>query len=377
MVKTSLNMSFESVHSLREENVELKELEDARLNSRQSSRHTSRSSSRQSQSRPSSALEGLLTNLAQNVSQQGEMMHSKLSDISRSQHELSRSQTLIQSRLSKVEETLSVVVTSPSGNDFVSYAAPLDVAAPSTSRTSIEEPPFVTNSSSVLASCSLLELNPPFPRRSERLREKEKRKTEESSLDIDSETHAVSLERGNYGKTSLTLDYGSYPLVALRSNPGTMAYNGGEGVGCNTFGSTSDGILESSFRRNSRGARNDEGIVGNTDEMDTVIYDFSGNVVETREDHVIRIRDTGLDLDRINFRPISDDRFDSDRHTKRNNLEFRSENSAFQNFGSESFARCRVGDMVSASTERKVSSGMIWSETEDQSHGLMRVVLQL
>src|SRR6218665_2008614 len=67
MVNTSLNMSVESVHSLREENVELRELEDARLNSRHSSRHTSRSSSRQSQSRPSSVLEGLLTNLAQGV----------------------------------------------------------------------------------------------------------------------------------------------------------------------------------------------------------------------------------------------------------------------------------------------------------------------
>src|SRR6218665_3919260 len=54
MVEPSLNMSVESVHSLREENVELKEIGDARLNSRQSSRHTSRSSSRQSQSRPSS-----------------------------------------------------------------------------------------------------------------------------------------------------------------------------------------------------------------------------------------------------------------------------------------------------------------------------------
>src|SRR6218665_721216 len=217
MVKTSLNMSVESVHSLREENVEFKELGDARLNSRQSSRHTSRSSSRQSQSRPSSVLEGLLTNLAQNVSQQGEMMQTKLSDIS-------RSQTLIQSRLAKVEETLSVVVTGPSGNDFVSYAAPLDVAAPSTTRTSVEEPPFVTISSSALASGSLLELNPPFLRRSERLKEKEKRKTEERSLDFDSETHAVSLERGNYEKTGLTLDYGSYPLVGLRSNPGKRAY---------------------------------------------------------------------------------------------------------------------------------------------------------
>src|SRR6218665_407412 len=227
-------MSVESVHSLREENVELRELEDARLNSRQSSRHTSRSSSRQSQSRPSSVLEGLLTNLAQNVGQQGEMMktlaeqststHTKLSDISRSQYELSRSQTLIQSRLAKVEETLSVVVTGPSGNDFVSYAAPLDVAAPSTTHTSIEEPPFVTISSSALASGFLLELNPPFLRRSERLKEKEKRKTEERSLDFDSETHAVSLERGNYEKSSLTLDYGSYPLVALRSNPGERAY---------------------------------------------------------------------------------------------------------------------------------------------------------
>src|SRR6218665_4030375 len=114
MIKTSLNMSLESVHSLREENVELKELGDARLNSRQSSRHTSRGSSRQSQSRPSSVLEGLLTNLAQNVSQQGEMVQTKLSDISRSQyelshsqHELSRSQTLIQYRLAKVKEALS------------------------------------------------------------------------------------------------------------------------------------------------------------------------------------------------------------------------------------------------------------------------------
>src|SRR6218665_983325 len=220
MVKTSLNMSVESVHSLREENVELKELGDARLNSRHSSRHTSRSSSRQSQSCPSSVLEGILTNLAQNVGQQGELMktlteqststHSKLSDISRSQyelphsqHELSRSQTLIQSRLAKVEEALSVVVTGPSGNDFVSYAAPLDVAAPSTTHASIEEPPFVTNSSSALASGSLLELNPPFLRRSERLKEKEKRKTEERSLDFGSETHAVSLERGTTKKLAL------------------------------------------------------------------------------------------------------------------------------------------------------------------------------
>src|SRR6218665_1075710 len=221
MVKTSLNMSVESVHSLREENVELRELGDARLNSRHSSRHTSRSSSRQSQSRPSSVLEGLLTNLAhgvQTLTDQSTSTHSKLSDISRSQYELSRSQTLIQSRLAKVEETLSVVVTGPSGNDS------LDVAAPSTTHTSIEEPPFVTNSSSALASGSLLELNPPFLRRSERLKEKEKRKTEERFLDFDSETHAVSLERGNYEKTSLTLDYGSYPLVALRSNPGERAY---------------------------------------------------------------------------------------------------------------------------------------------------------
>ena len=201
MVNTSLNMSVESVHSLREENVELRELGDARLNSRHSSRHTSRSSSRQSQSRPSSVLEGLLTNLAQNVNQQGEMVQTKLSDISRSQyelshsqHELSRSQTLIQSRLAKVEEALSVVVTGPSGNDFVPYAAPLDVAAPSTTRSLVEEPPFVTISSSALASGSLLELNPPFLRRSERLKEKKKRKTEERSLDFDSETHAVSLE---------------------------------------------------------------------------------------------------------------------------------------------------------------------------------------
>src|SRR6218665_435797 len=237
MVKTSLNMSVESVHSLREENVELRELGDARLNSRHSSRHTSRSSSRQSQSRPSSVLEGLLTNLAQGVqtlADQSTSTNSKLSDISRSQcelshsqHELSRSQTLIQSRLAKVEEALSVVVTGPrlSGNDFVSYAAPLDVAAPSTTHTSIEEPPFVTISSSALASGSLLELNHPFLRRSERLKEKEKRKTEERSLDFDSETHAVSLERGNYEKTGLTLDYGSYPLVALRSNPGERAYS--------------------------------------------------------------------------------------------------------------------------------------------------------
>src|SRR6218665_1558691 len=219
MVNTSLNMSVESVHSLREENVELRELGDARLNSRHSSRHTSRSSSRQSQSRPSSVLEGLLTNLAQGVqtlTDQSTSTHSKLSDIS-------RSQTLIQSRLAKVEETLSVVVTGPSGNDFVSYAAPLDVAAPSTTRTFIEEPPFVTVSSSDLASGSLLELNPPFLRRSERLKEK-KTKTEERSLDFDSETHAVSLERGNYEKTSLTLDYGSYPLEAFRSNPGERAY---------------------------------------------------------------------------------------------------------------------------------------------------------
>src|SRR6218665_1787908 len=315
-------MSVESVHSLREENVELKELGDARLNSRQSSRHTSRSSSKQSQSRPSSVFEGLLTNLAQNVSQQGEMMQTKLSDIS-------RSQTLIQSRLAKVEEALSVVVTGPSGNDFVSYAAPLDVAAPSTTRTSVEEPPFVTISSSALASGSLLELNPPFLRRSERLKEKEKRKTEERSLDLDSETYAVSLERGNYEKTGLTLDYGSYPLVALRSNPGERAYNGDGGVGCTTFGSTSDGILESSFRRNSREVRNDERIVENTDDLETVIYDFSGNVVGAREDHVIRIRDTNLDLDRMNFRPISDDRYE-----KRNNSDFHSDNSAFQNFES-------------------------------------------
>src|SRR6218665_2648643 len=191
MVNTSLNMSVESVHSLREENVELRELGDARLNSRHSSRHTSRSSSRQSQSRPSSVLEGLLTNLAQGVqtlTDQSTSTHSKLSDISRSQyelshsqHELSRSQTLIQSRLAKVEEALSVVVTDPSGNDFVSYAAPLDVAAPSTTRTSVEEPPFVTISSSALASGSLLKLNPPFLRRSERLKEKEKRRTEERS----------------------------------------------------------------------------------------------------------------------------------------------------------------------------------------------------
>src|SRR6218665_2350196 len=220
-------MYVESVHSLREENVELRELGDARLNSRRSSRHTSRSSSRQSQSRPSSVLEGLLTNLSQGVqtlTEQSISTHTKLSDISRSQYELSRSQTLIQSRLAKVEETLSVVVTGPSGNDFVSYAAPLDVAAPSTTHTSIEEPPFVTISSSSLASGSLLELNPPFLRRSERLKEKEKRKTGERSLDFDSETHAVSLERGNYEKSSLTLDYGSYPLVALRSNPGERAY---------------------------------------------------------------------------------------------------------------------------------------------------------
>src|SRR6218665_195544 len=359
MVNTSLNMSVESVHSLREENVELQELGDARLNSRHSSRHTSRSSSRQSQSRPSSVLEGLLTNLAQNVNQQGEMVQTKLSDISRSQyelshsqHELSRSQTLIQSRLAKIEEALSVVVTGPSGNDFVSYAAPLHVAAPSTTHTSIEEPPFVANSSSALASGSLLELNPPFLRRSERLKEKEKRKTEERSLDFDSETHAVSLERGNYEKTSLTLDYGSYPLVALKSNPGQRAYNDDAGVGCTTLGSTSDGILESSFRRNSREVRNDERIVENTDDLETVIYVFSGNVVGAREDHVIRIRDTNLDLDRINFRPISDDRCDSDRYAKRNNSDFHSGNSAFQNF--ESFARGRMADVHRGNTERKV-----------------------
>src|SRR6218665_1894659 len=89
----------------------------------------------------------------------------------------------------------------------------------------IEEPPFVTNSSSAVASGSLLELNPPFLRRSERLKEKEKRKTEERSLDFDSEIHAVSFGRVNYEKTSLTLDYGSYPLVALRSNPGERAYS--------------------------------------------------------------------------------------------------------------------------------------------------------
>src|SRR6218665_1991252 len=343
MVNTSLNMSVESVHSLREENVELRELGDARLNSSHSSRHTSRSSSRQSQSRPSSVLEGLLTNLAQGVqtlTDQSTSTHSKLSDIS-------RSQTLIQSRLAKVEETLSVVVTGPSGNDFVSYAAPLDVAAPSTTHTSIEEPPFVTISSSALASGSLLELNHPFLRRSERLKEREKRKTEERSLDFDSETHAVSLERGNYEKSSLTLDYGSYPLVALRSNPGERAYNGDGGVGCTTFGSTSDGILESSFRRNSREVRNDERIVENTDDLETVIYDFSGNVVGAREDHVIRIRDTNLDLDRMNFRPISDDRYE-----KRNNSDFHSDNSAFQNF--ESFARGRMGDVHRGNTEGKV-----------------------
>jgi len=99
-------MSVESIHSLRDENVDLKELGDSKLNSRQSSRHTSRSSSRQSQSRPPSALEGLLETLA---NQQGGMMktlteqststHNKLSDISKSQYELSKSQTLIQSRL--------------------------------------------------------------------------------------------------------------------------------------------------------------------------------------------------------------------------------------------------------------------------------------
>ena len=92
----------------------------------------------------------------------------------------------VRSLLTSLEESLSVVETGPSGNDFVSYAAPVDVAAPSTTRTSVEEPPIVTNSSSALASCSLLELNPPFPRRSEPLKEKEKRKTQRS-LNVDSE----------------------------------------------------------------------------------------------------------------------------------------------------------------------------------------------
>jgi len=134
-------------------------------------------------------------------------MHNKLSDISRSQYELSRSQNelsrsqlVTQSRLAKVEESLSVVVTGPSGNDFVSYAAPLDVAVPSTTRTLVGEPPAVTISSSVLASCSLLKLNPPVVRRSEWLKEKEKRKTAERSLNTDSETHAVP---GKFGTGEL------------------------------------------------------------------------------------------------------------------------------------------------------------------------------
>ena len=53
-------MSVESVHSLRDENVEFKKLEGSKLNSRQSST----ASSRQSQFRSSSVVEGLLETLA-------------------------------------------------------------------------------------------------------------------------------------------------------------------------------------------------------------------------------------------------------------------------------------------------------------------------
>ena len=92
---------------------------------------------------------------------------------------------------------MSVVVTGPGGNDFVSYAAPLDVAVASTTRTLVEEPPVVTSSFSALVSQSLFELNPPVLRRGERLKEKERGKTEERTFTIDSETHAISLDPGN------------------------------------------------------------------------------------------------------------------------------------------------------------------------------------
>ena len=70
MIKTSSEMSYGSVHSLRDEQIEFKKIGESKM----SPRHTSRSSSRQTHPRPSSVLEGLLTNLAQNVNQQGELM---------------------------------------------------------------------------------------------------------------------------------------------------------------------------------------------------------------------------------------------------------------------------------------------------------------
>ena len=147
--------------------------------------------------------------MTKTLTEQSTTTHSKLSDtsrsqyeLSRSQHELSRLQTLLQSRLAKLEETLIHVVTGTGENDSVSSAASIHAAVASTTRSLAKKPPFVIPPSSVLVSCSLLELNPPVLRRSERLKEKERRKTEEMTLNVDSETHAVSLEPWNYEKTS-------------------------------------------------------------------------------------------------------------------------------------------------------------------------------
>ena len=96
-------------------------------------------------------------------------------ELSKAQHELSRSQTLLQSRL---EESPAIVVTSPGENNFVFSAASTHEAAPLTTQSLAEKPPLITSSSSVLVSQSFPELNSPpsLPvlRRSEQMKERER-----------------------------------------------------------------------------------------------------------------------------------------------------------------------------------------------------------
>jgi len=90
----------------------------------------------------------------------------QLSDISNSQSELHKSQTIIQARLDRVESLLSYVEhvgTFPSAGIFVFHAAPSQVATAYTTCALVEDKSCSSSSASTLDSRSLLERNPPPP----------------------------------------------------------------------------------------------------------------------------------------------------------------------------------------------------------------------
>lgn len=81
--------------------------------------------------------------------------------LSRSQEERSMSQTILQSRLDRVEKSLGNVGSGPGEGNTMFHAASIHAAAPLNIRALVEALPLITSASSTLDSRSLLERNPP------------------------------------------------------------------------------------------------------------------------------------------------------------------------------------------------------------------------